>query len=65
MIELQRTDEFFGRTTNSLYDYLRFVPRCTPTVVCDTLANRPMSFGRNDVGRSSVFLFAGNPPSWR
>ena len=40
MIALQRTDEFVGRTTNWLYDHLRFVPRYTPTVVCDRLANR-------------------------
>jgi colanic acid/amylovoran biosynthesis glycosyltransferase len=40
MIALQRTDEFVGRTTNWLYDHLRFLPRYTPTVVCDRLANR-------------------------
>lgn len=40
MIALQRTDEFVGRTTNWLYDHLRFLPRYTPSVVCDSLANR-------------------------
>jgi colanic acid/amylovoran biosynthesis glycosyltransferase len=40
MIALQRTDEFVGRTTNWLYDHLRFLPSYTPTVVCDRLANR-------------------------
>jgi colanic acid/amylovoran biosynthesis glycosyltransferase len=40
MIALQRTDEFVGRTTNWLYDHLRFLPRYTPTVVCDRIANR-------------------------
>ena len=29
MIALQRTDEFVGRTTNWLYDHLRFLPRYT------------------------------------
>src|SRR5215467_14204170 len=40
MIALQRTDEFVGRTMNWLYDHLRFLPRYTPMVVCDRLANR-------------------------
>lgn len=40
MIALQRTGEFVGRTTNWLYDHLPFLPRYTPTVVCDRLANR-------------------------
>jgi colanic acid/amylovoran biosynthesis glycosyltransferase len=40
MIALQRTDEFVGRTTNWLYDHLRFLPSYTPSVVCDRLANR-------------------------
>lgn len=40
MIALQRTDQFVGRTTNWLYDHLRVVPRYTPLVLCDTLANR-------------------------
>ena len=40
MIALQRTDEFVGRTTNWLYDHLRFVPRYTPSVICDRVANR-------------------------
>jgi colanic acid/amylovoran biosynthesis glycosyltransferase len=40
MIALQRTDEFVGRTTNWLYDHLRFLPRYTPSVVCERLANR-------------------------
>src|SRR5262245_37003336 len=37
---LQRCDQFVGRTTNWLYDHLRFVPRYTPVVLCDILANR-------------------------
>src|SRR5258705_2347097 len=32
MIALQRTGEFVGRTTNWLYDHLRFLPRYTPPV---------------------------------
>ena len=40
MIALQRTDEFVGRTMNWLYDHLRVLPRYTPLVLCDTLANR-------------------------
>jgi len=39
-VALQRIDQFVGRTTNWLYDHLRCVPRHTPVVVCDTLANR-------------------------
>ena len=37
---LQRCPEFVGRTMNWLYDHLRFLPRYTPTVLCDTLMNR-------------------------
>lgn len=40
MIALQRCNEFVGRTTNWLYDHLRFLPRYTPTILCDSLANR-------------------------
>jgi colanic acid/amylovoran biosynthesis glycosyltransferase len=39
-VALQRTDQFVGRTTNWLYDHLRFVPRHKPVVLCDTLLNR-------------------------
>ena len=39
-VALQRSDQFVGRTTNWLYDHLRHVPRYTPVVLCDTLANR-------------------------
>lgn len=37
---LQRCDQFVGRTTNWLYDHLRFVPRYSPIVLCDVLTNR-------------------------
>jgi colanic acid/amylovoran/stewartan biosynthesis glycosyltransferase WcaL/AmsK/CpsK len=37
---LHRCDQFVGRTTNWLYDHLRLVPRFTPSVLCDSLANR-------------------------
>jgi colanic acid/amylovoran biosynthesis glycosyltransferase len=40
VIALQRTSEFVGRTMNWLYDHLRFLPRYTPMIRCDTLANR-------------------------
>jgi colanic acid/amylovoran biosynthesis glycosyltransferase len=39
-IALQRCNTFVGRTTNWLYDHLRFVPRHNPIVLCDTLLNR-------------------------
>jgi colanic acid/amylovoran biosynthesis glycosyltransferase len=39
-VSLQRCDQFVGRTMNWLYDHLRFVPRYTPFVICDTLLNR-------------------------
>lgn len=39
-IVVQRCDQFVGRTTNWLYDHLRSVPRYTPFVICDSLANR-------------------------
>ena len=39
-IVLHRCDEFVGRTTNWLYDHLRFIPGYTPLVICDSLANR-------------------------
>jgi len=39
-IALQRIDQFVGRTTNWLYDHLLHVPRHTPVVLCDILANR-------------------------
>lgn len=37
---LQRIDRFVGRTTNWLYDHLRYVPRHAPVVLCDDLDNR-------------------------
>src|SRR5262245_48398039 len=37
---LQRCDQFVGRTTNWLYDHLRFLPHHTPIVLFDTLINR-------------------------
>lgn len=40
VVALQRCDQFVGRTVNWLYDHLRFVPRYTPAVFCNTLANR-------------------------
>jgi colanic acid/amylovoran/stewartan biosynthesis glycosyltransferase WcaL/AmsK/CpsK len=40
VIALERTDQFVGRTMNWLYDHLRVLPRYTPLVLCDTLANR-------------------------
>ena len=39
-VALQRCDSFVGRTTNWLYDHLRFVDRYTPVVLCETLTNR-------------------------
>lgn len=39
-VALQRCDIFVGRTTNWLYDHLRCVPRFTPLVLCEQLANR-------------------------
>ena len=39
-VALQRTDQFVGRTMNWLYDHLRVLPRYTPVVLCDLLANR-------------------------
>jgi colanic acid/amylovoran biosynthesis glycosyltransferase len=39
-IALERCDQFVGRTTNWLYDHLRFVPRYAPVVLCDRLLNR-------------------------
>ena len=39
-VALQRCDQFVGRTTNWLYDHLRFVPRYAPVVLCDRLLNR-------------------------
>ncbi len=39
-VALQRCDTFVGRTMNWLYDHLRAVPRYTPLVLCDRLANR-------------------------
>jgi len=37
---LHRCDQFVGRTTNWLYDHLRFIPRYALHVICDSLANR-------------------------
>jgi colanic acid/amylovoran biosynthesis glycosyltransferase len=39
-VALQRYSQFVGRTTNWLYDHLRFVPRHNPIVLCDALLNR-------------------------
>jgi colanic acid/amylovoran biosynthesis glycosyltransferase len=39
-VALQRYSEFVGRTTNWLYDHLRFIPRHNPFVLCDALINR-------------------------
>ena len=38
-IALQRCDVFVGRTTNWLYDHLRFVPRYAPLILCDKRLN--------------------------
>jgi len=40
LVTLQRTDRFVGRTTNWLYDHLRFVPRHKLVVLSDCLENR-------------------------
>ena len=37
---LHRCDCFVGRTTNWLYDHLRWIPRYSPIVLCDELAHR-------------------------
>jgi colanic acid/amylovoran biosynthesis glycosyltransferase len=39
-VALQRCHQFVGRTTNWLYDHLRFVPRFTPVILCEVLVNR-------------------------
>src|SRR5262245_2229264 len=39
-VALQRCDTFVGRTTNWLYDHLRFVPRYTPLILCDERLHR-------------------------
>ncbi|MGB7682501.1 MAG: glycosyltransferase [Candidatus Acidiferrales bacterium] len=39
-VALQRCHQFVGRTTNWLYDHLRFVPRYRPFVFCNEIANR-------------------------
>jgi colanic acid/amylovoran biosynthesis glycosyltransferase len=39
-VALQRCSQFVGRTTNWLYDHLRFVPRYTLAMLCDMLLNR-------------------------
>lgn len=39
-VALQRTDQFVGRTTNWLYDHLRFVPGYEPFVLTNELVNR-------------------------
>jgi colanic acid/amylovoran biosynthesis glycosyltransferase len=39
-VALQRCDQFVGRTTNWLYDHLRFVRGYTPIVLSDALYNR-------------------------
>jgi colanic acid/amylovoran biosynthesis glycosyltransferase len=40
VVALQRCDDFVGRTTNWLYDHLRFVPRYVPIALSDRLLNR-------------------------
>jgi colanic acid/amylovoran biosynthesis glycosyltransferase len=37
---LERCNQFVGRTTNWLYDHLRFIPHYNPYVLCNTLQNR-------------------------
>jgi colanic acid/amylovoran/stewartan biosynthesis glycosyltransferase WcaL/AmsK/CpsK len=39
-VAIQRIDQFVGRTTNWLYDHLRYLSRHTPVVLCDRLVNR-------------------------
>jgi colanic acid/amylovoran biosynthesis glycosyltransferase len=39
-VALQRCHQFVGRTTNWLYDHLRYVPRYTPVILCHALVNR-------------------------
>jgi colanic acid/amylovoran biosynthesis glycosyltransferase len=39
-VALQRCNQFVGRTTNWLYDHLRFVPSHSVVVLCDKLRNR-------------------------
>jgi colanic acid/amylovoran/stewartan biosynthesis glycosyltransferase WcaL/AmsK/CpsK len=39
-VSLQRTDQFVGRTMNSLYDHLRLEPRYRIVVFSDSLENR-------------------------
>ena len=39
-VALQRCGQFVGRTTNWLYDHLRFIPHHNPIVLCDELLNR-------------------------
>jgi colanic acid/amylovoran biosynthesis glycosyltransferase len=39
-VALERYSQFVARTTNWLYDHLRFVPRHNPIVLCDALLNR-------------------------
>src|SRR5262245_23246111 len=39
-VALQRYNQFVARTTNWLYDQLRFIPRHHPIVLCDELLHR-------------------------
>lgn len=39
-IAIERCPEFVGRTTNWLYDHLRFLPGYCPVVLCNRLVNR-------------------------
>lgn len=39
-VTLQRCVLFVGRTTNWLYEHLRFVPRYGRIILCDMLVNR-------------------------
>lgn len=40
MVALQRIYQFVGRTTNWLYDHLRYLPQHRPVILCDQLINR-------------------------
>jgi len=66
-VVLQRCDQFVGRTTNWLYDHLRYVPGRNLLVLCDQLANRgefPLLEAReangNSISRRFWRRFRGN-----
>jgi colanic acid/amylovoran biosynthesis glycosyltransferase len=57
-VALQRCTQFVGRTTNWLYDHLRYIPRYTPVILCHALVNRSefpelkaWSFNRESMSR--------------